>query len=301
MKFLLTAFLGFVLTGTAAVKYQVDYTPEDIAVFEDYKEKFADKRDLPMNELVVETGKYFLGTPYVNFTLEKEPEQLIINLRQLDCVTFVETTVALAYTLKSDDDSFENFCNNVRNLRFRQGELVDFTSRLHYFSDWIGDNQEMGLVRDLTGELGGDPYPIRVSLMSRYSKNYRQLVANPDLIPVIADIEQNIINKRKMYAIPAEKTNQLGEGLKDGMIVGTTTPNSMDIAHVGFLVHVNGVPHFLHASSTEKKVVITKVSFKEYLDGKKLMNGFMVAEPLAPASNLVQKTGANDPQSDSLN
>ncbi len=47
---------------------------------------------------MLEIGKFFLGTPYVVGTLEtKRGEHLVVNLREFDCVTFVENVVALAW------------------------------------------------------------------------------------------------------------------------------------------------------------------------------------------------------------
>ena len=236
-----------------------------------------------MNELVAETGKYFLGTPYVNFTLEvREPEELIINLRELDCVTFVETTIALARCIKAGILDFDYYCENVRNLRYRNGELNDFTSRLHYFSDWIADNQTMGLVRDRTDSLGGLPYPIKVNMMSSKPQNYRQLKANPEMIPILKEIEENLISKRVMSYIPREQADSIGTWVANGSVVGTTTGWLMDITHCGFLVHVDGKPRLMHASSLDKKVVITDITIQEYLESKQTMNGFMAVDVLAP-------------------
>jgi hypothetical protein len=285
MKYLLTGLLTF-FTAVAALAQdstKVYYLPEDVQIFEAYCEAFADKGDLPMNELVAETGRYFLGTPYVNYTLEvRDPEEVIVNLRELDCVTFVETAVALARCIKAGRPDFAFYCENLRLLRFRGGILHDFTSRLHYFSDWIVDNQQMGLVRDLTASYGGQPYPIRVNIMSTKPNNYRQLKAHPEMIPVLKEIEENQISGRVMAYIPQREVDRIGATLPNGLIVGTTTTTAMDIAHCGFLMIEAGKPHFMHASSTDKKVVITEITLGEYLASKRSMNGIMVAEALEP-------------------
>ena len=268
------------------------YTPEDVKIFHDYIEKFARLDSLPMNELVVETGKYFLGTPYVNFTLEaREPEELIVNLRELDCVTFVETTVALARCIKAGNHDFEFYCKTLRDLRYRNGILQDFTSRLHYFSDWIVDNQAMGLVLDRTDSLGGLPYPIKVNMMSTKPNNYRQLKANPEMVPVLKNLEEKVISGRTMAYIPREQADSVALLAQPGSIVGTTTGWQMDITHCGFLVHVDGKPCFMHASSLDKKVIITEISLQEYLLSKRTMNGFMAVEVLAPEAPAVSTAG----------
>ena len=94
----------------------------------------------------------------------KEAERLVVNLREFDCFTFVENVVALAWLLKSREKSFEGFRRLLRKIRYRNGRLQGYSSRLHYFSDWIHDNQKKGIVRDVTADNRGqtfqeDPQP----------------------------------------------------------------------------------------------------------------------------------------------
>jgi hypothetical protein len=293
MKYLLTILLTVLTVASGRAQQplpKIYHTAEDVSLFNEYCLKFQYMRELPMNELVVETGKYFLGTPYVNFTLEvREPEELIVNLRELDCVTFVETVVALARCIKTGELDFDAYCRNLLALRYRDGVLYDFTSRLHYFSDWIANNEAMGLVGDRTGSLGGDAYPIRVNLMSTKPNNYRQLKANPEMVPVIREIEENIISRRTMAYIPREKADSIASGTGGGLIVGITTNWMMDITHCGFLIIEDGKPHFMHASSTAQEVVITEMTLQEYLESKRTMNGFMAVEVLAPGQSVVRE------------
>ena len=94
------------------------------------------------DQLMLEIGKLFLGTPYVTGTLEtKRAEYLVVNLRESDCVTFVENVIALLFLVKSQEKSFEAFRRLLQKIRYRQGRLQGYSSRLHYFSDWIHDNQ----------------------------------------------------------------------------------------------------------------------------------------------------------------
>ena len=62
--------------------------------------EYANKKEiakLPINEKVVAIGRYFLETPYVGGTLDINPqEKLVVNLREFDCVTFVDNVIALA-------------------------------------------------------------------------------------------------------------------------------------------------------------------------------------------------------------
>ena len=83
-------------------------------------------------------GRQLLGRPYVAATLELFPdeEQLIVNTRQLDCTTLVETVAALTICRQQGHTSFADYCTVLRQLRYRQGICQGYPSRLHYFSDW---------------------------------------------------------------------------------------------------------------------------------------------------------------------
>ena len=133
---------------------------QDRRIFEELI-RFLDKKKTSAKfpgQLMLEIGKFFLGTPYVAGTLEtKRAEHLVVNLREFDCVTFVENVVALVWYVKSREKSFEAFRRLLQKIRYRQGRLQGYSSRLHYFSDWIHDNQKKGIVRDVTAEIGGRP------------------------------------------------------------------------------------------------------------------------------------------------
>ena len=100
-------------------------------------------------------ARYFVGRPYVASTLEREPERLVINLREWDCTTLVESAVALARTAQSPTPTFDVYLRELSRLRYRTAVITDYTDRLHYFTDWIYENARRGLVRDVTAEIGG--------------------------------------------------------------------------------------------------------------------------------------------------
>ena len=144
------SFIFFKSTSTlvcmaCSAQEKADYTPEDRAIFDTYVQAMQGKEHLPLGDLLVETAKFFKDRPYVNSTLEKEPERLVINLRELDCTTLVESVLALARTVKADNPSFEAYAGQLKQLRYRQGEIHDYTDRLHYFSDWIHENRRKGI------------------------------------------------------------------------------------------------------------------------------------------------------------
>ena len=64
-------------------------------------------------------ARYFVGRPYVASTLEREPERLVINLREWDCTTLVESAVALARTAQSPAPTFDVYLRELSRLRYR--------------------------------------------------------------------------------------------------------------------------------------------------------------------------------------
>ncbi len=256
------------------------YTSEDLEIFNDYVSKFSERKDLPMNELLLETGFYFLDTPYVSYTLEAAApqEKLIINLRELDCTTFTETCLALSRTIKSDTISFENYAHELMKIRYRNGVLEDYASRLHYFFDWICDNDKLDIVRDVTLENGGSPFLIRFDIMSRLgAKNYPQL-ADTTLLTKIAKIE-NELTQQSYHYVP--KTMVDSVDIQNGDILAMTlVGKGLDIMHMGIAVRNQYGLYFMHASSTGKKVMITPVTFNEYLMDIKAATGVAIVRPL---------------------
>ena len=58
---------------------------------------------------------------------------------------------------------------NIIRLRYRNAEIVDYTSRLHYSSDWLYEMQQAHLLTDITQFAGGIPYSKQICFMSEHS------------------------------------------------------------------------------------------------------------------------------------
>lgn len=280
MKTILLFFFTFsFFCGQAADK--VYYTEADRVVFDRYISTMLPDKSLPTGELMVKTARFFLGTPYVAATLEKEPEGLVINLREMDCMTLVENTVALTRTLQSGSPSFDLFCKILQTLRYRNGEIDDYTSRLHYTTDWIFENEQRGFLKDVTHEVGGVSLPVAVSFMSTHPDSYKPLKENPSFVAKIASKEKEI-NTRSYYYIPESDIDELASGFKEGDIVCfVTTIKGLDISHVGVICRVGEKLTFVHASTTQKKVIVNEAPLQEYVESIKRNSGIMVVRPLA--------------------
>lgn len=213
-----------------------------------------------------------LGRPYVGQTLEVngDVEKLVVNLRELDCTTLVENAVALAMAHNKGGKSFSDFCGALLKIRYKSGLNSGYSSRLHYFSQWINDNCRMGITEDV-GADGKYPFIARQRLdlhfMTRNPQYYRQLKDNPLLCEEILK-EENAINGLVVNYIPKNLLNQPQSKLSaihDGDIIAlVTNKDGLDISHVGIAVWENNRLHLLNASSLQNKVILDNSSLYNY-------------------------------------
>jgi len=220
---------------------------------------------------VLTLARHFLGVPYIAHTLEvNDNEQLVVNTRQLDCTTFVETVTALKLCIQQGKRTWNDYTRMLVRLRYRGGQLDGYPSRLHYFSDWIEDKAQMQLVSDIQSP--NPPFTalqhIAVSYMSEHPKSYKALKANPELIPTIRQQEKALTGKTARYIPKSDikNTDLLRKHIKDGDIIAITCNKAgLDIAHLGFAVWRADGLHLLNASQIHRKVVEEPMTLRYYL------------------------------------
>ena len=212
-----------------------------------------------------------LGRPYVAHTLEvNDDEQLVVNTRELDCTTLVETVTALTLCAEDGKKTFADYCNVLQQLRYRQGRLTDYTSRLHYFSDWIEDKQKMGIVTEVQKYTLPFTAVQQLDLyyMSQHPDAYAALKKHPEMVKEIAKQERTLKGRHFRY-IPKKdvrNTAALRSAVKDGDIIAITCKKpGLDIAHLGFAVWKEDGLHLLNASQLHKKVVLEPMTLRQYL------------------------------------
>jgi hypothetical protein len=230
--------------------------------------------------MMLDIGMFFLGTPYREGTLESEsPETLVVNLREFDCMTFVETVVALACLIRSGDKSFERFRSLLQKIRYRAGRLQGYASRLHYFSDWVHDNQRKGVVRDVTADIGGSPFRKAIDFMTTHPDVYPPL-KDPVNLSRMKAVEKTI-SLRSVFFIPKKALKRLEDRIHDGDLIAiTTNAEGLDVQHVGFAARLKHRIHLLHASGKEGKVVLSKKTLYRHLMQSRMRSGVMVVRIL---------------------
>ncbi len=271
---------GNQLNTTSSIP-DVVFNPLDKVIVEKILTDLNKDKEIGTGLLVVKVGKLLLETPYVASTLEiGNTENLVINLRELDCTTFAENCLALARTIQHQKPTFESFTKELLAIRYRDGRLDQYPSRLHYFSDWIYNNSQKGYVLSLSEQIANTPINKKIDFMIQHVSSYPALKVHPEFIKIIASQEAEISNRKTFY-IPKEKLAEVENELKDGDIFGiTTTMTGMDISHVVIAIRIEGRIHIMHASQLAMKVIISTETLEEYLNSAKSRTGIMVARPL---------------------
>ncbi len=229
-------------------------------------------RDANKQTTMLWFARQFLNVPYVAHTLEiNSTEQLVVNTRQLDCTTLVETVTALTLCAHQGKRSWNDYLSTLRTLRYRKGKLDGYPSRLHYFSDWIADKTAMSIVKEIQSP--NPPFSavqhINVNYMSTHPDAYQALKAHPEWVSVIRLQEETLSGTTSRY-IPKSalkrNTKALRQAVHDGDIIAITcNKKGLDIAHLGFAVWKKDGLHLLNASQIHKKVVQEPMTLYQYL------------------------------------
>lgn len=222
-------------------------------------------------------AQYFIGKPYISNNLESgDMEKLVVNFQAFDCVTLVENVLALGLISLDKAADFNDFEKMLQKLRYQDGKVAGYASRLHYFTDWIYDNQQKGLIYDVTKEIGGVIYSKKINYMTTHRQAYPLLQEDATFQKIKE--RENLINQRKYHYIPKEKLPQIEYLIQEGDILSITTAiEGLDVSHEGIAVKKGGKIHLLHASSEEKSVIVSKEPLYAYLMKHKKQTGIMVA------------------------
>lgn len=244
---------------------------------------------LPLARTMAEIGRSFVGTPYAPRTLEVEgPERVVVNFRAFDCVTFVENVFALARFVRSwgvgglaDRSGAETrYETLLSEVRYRGGRVDGYPSRLHYFSEWISDNERRGLVVDLGRGLGGVHDDEAIDFMTTHPAAYTQL-SDPANVSRVRRAEEWLSARGRWY-VPEGQINDASDRIRDGdIIAATSSVEGLDVAHTGLALWVDGSLRLLHAPLVGDSVQISELPLADRILGIAGQDGVMVARAIA--------------------
>ena len=244
---------------------------------------------VPLGRTAAALGEAALGTPYVPATLEaylKEggdprSEPLIVSLDEFDCVTLVESCIAVARLARDPGmPTWDQLGLEIQMIRYRAGRRKGYASRLHYFSEWIDDNDARLLVRTLGQELGGDADMRPLRFMSEHRDSYPAL-ADPAVYEEIQSMERSL-DGRPRWVIPTARIPEVEDRIETGDILAFATRiEGLDVTHSAMAFRdVNGVLRVLHAPLSGGVVEITRSTLPEYVRNIRTATGILVARPV---------------------
>lgn len=241
-----------------------------------------------MTERLNIVSQNFLGKPYflgaLGEGIEGRYDQFPLYRTDLvDCLTFVETVLAIALTQDHDQ-----FIPRLKQIRYQKGH-VSFITRNHFTElDWNTNIQALGILKDITrsfhNEHGQPVYKIahatidkanwyqhftlpRIRLISsnpnEQEKRLRSLKAlGKQLIPQEASIPYIPFNA--LFDATGKPRQYLFQQIPNGSIVEIIRPNwnlkdvigtNLNVSHLGFVFKHHGKLIFRNASSIKGKVV----------------------------------------------
>lgn len=251
--------------------YQVDatYSQSDISRINSLLREASQLKAKPKSWMLW-FGKKFIGVPYVGGTLDRaEEEKLVINTSELDCTTFVEIVTALTRCMSGNGKKdFSDFCRQLQHVRYINGEIA-YEKRQHYFTVWISDNAEEGIVTDIQNN---PPFTkvqhVSVNWMTTHQQSYKMLKNNTKRLQGIKALEEQISGKSYRY-IPKEQivdSRLFRNTIHNGdILVMITNKKGLDTTHIGIASwHQDGL-HMLNASSIHKKVIDEPMLLRTYM------------------------------------
>ena len=245
----------------ANINVGANYTTHDTADVKKYQQIFnyAQNNNLvkaSIGTIAQAVAEQLLGAEYKAGLLDKETQEtLVISLKQFDCLLFVETVMAIADNIARKENNYQAFINKVEEQRYWNGKINGYCSRLHYFSDWIIDNQARGNVKNITAELGGISTVKKLNFMTTHRSSYPNLAKSDRNFECIERVEDSL--STTFSYIPTNRIKRVYSELQPGDIIGVATNIAgLDFTHTGFVYRqANGDIGFIHASPAGKVTI----------------------------------------------
>ena len=175
-------------------------------------------------------------------------------------------------TRREGKTRFADFCRNLQRLRYFDGRIAGYTSRLHYLSFWMADHRRRGTVEEVVLPTAlTRPLHIDLHYMSQHPDAYPFLRNHPERVREIARLERKYSGDVGRF-LPKSNVGlsrrELGAIQNGDIIAVVTRKDGLDYSHQGLAFWGNdGKLHMLHASSQYKKVIEDSRTLAAYLNG----------------------------------
>jgi hypothetical protein len=193
---------------------------------------WADLKRRPLGERVVAMSQRFLGTPYQVSPLgegQGEDPDPLFRFDAVDCLTFVEETLALSVAPSLED------VERVA-LLLRYGAGATYVDRNHLMeAQWLPHNEAKGFLRDVTRRFGGDETIDTVKALTR--KSWMSPTGRGLHLPE----ERQVTGEYPLHVIPLAVVPKAMQEVPSGtvlLVVREDSPSRVTrISHLGFVVH----------------------------------------------------------------
>ena len=245
--------------------------------------------DASLGRASARVGELAASTPYEAFTLDAyikaggDPatEPLEVSLTRFDCVTLVESCLALARVAAAEGEpTWERFGQEIERMRYRGGVRIGYASRLHYFSEWIGDGEKRGLMRDLGADLGGEKDDRPLRFMSEHRDRY-PASANAKEWAKVREMERSLDSSPRLV-IPTARIPEVQDRIETGDVLAfATSIVNLDVSHAALAYRsADGLLRVLHAPLSGGVVEVTDATLPDYVAAIGMSTGILVARPL---------------------
>jgi hypothetical protein len=197
-------------------------------------------------------SRHFLGHPYKPNPLigsADTAEVFTAALDGFDCVTYIETILALACASNVDD-----FIEWLRKIRYEQGR-IEWERRNHYMTQWIRNNVREGIIR-----------PVSMPAVP-----LRRMERVLNVVPGLA------ARRTCVKCVPKAAVPRLAAYLQSGdLMFFASTRKNLDMFHAGIIVRDGDKVLMRHASRSQGLVVEQELS--EFLKANR-MSGVIMTRP----------------------
>ena len=191
------------------------------------------------------------GTPYAHSPLgegEGQDPDPRLRLDRVDCLTFVETVMALALST-----SVEDVVHVLDSIRYRG--RPDYVGRNHLMeAEWLPSNAAKGMVRDVTAQLGGEGVvkDAKVIGPEAWASGTARALALPS--------EARLTGRFPLAVLPVDQVAARAARWPSGtllLVVREDAPWRITrVSHLGFVVQRGGRTYLRHATRGWKDGVV---------------------------------------------
>ena len=210
------------------------------------------KHDRSTATRIETVSRHFLGSPYKSAPLigsAETPEVFAASLEGFDCVTYIETVLALARAATVD-----GFIKWLRKIRYEHGR-IEWKKRNHYMTGWMRNNLREGMLRLV---------PTRGIPTVRHER----------LLNVVPGLPSR---RATIRSVPKSALSRFARRLNTGdLIFFASTRKNLDFFHAGILIRNGERLLMRHASRSQGGVVEQELG--DFLKGNR-MAGVVVVRP----------------------